>query len=78
MPSLRRTRKPKAKAPASKSKSQGKPRAKAQPRKSAPKVHPSVKAAQELGLDVSPAERHFLENSQNVPTEGNPLQGRTF
>jgi hypothetical protein len=27
---------------------------------------------------VSPAERNFLETSQNVPAEGNPLQGRTF
>lgn len=43
-----------------------------------PKTHPSVKAAQEIGLDVSPAERAFLESSQNVPSEGNPLQGRTF
>jgi hypothetical protein len=62
----------------SKVKAEAKPRAKSSPRKSQPKVHPSVKAAQELGLDVSPAERAFLETSQNVPSEGNPLQGRTF
>jgi hypothetical protein len=66
------------KLPRKRNKAQAKPKATATPRKSTPKVHPSVKAAQELGLDVSPAERHFLENSQNVPTEGNPLQGRTF
>jgi hypothetical protein len=59
-------------------KAQTKPKAKSAPRKTQPKVHPSVKAAQELGLDVSPAERAFLETSQNVPSEGNPLQGRTF
>jgi hypothetical protein len=59
-------------------KAQAKPKAKSAPRKTQPKVHPSVKAAQELGLDVSPAERAFLETSQNVPSEGNPLQGRTF
>jgi hypothetical protein len=59
-------------------KRQAKPKAKAAPRKATPKVHPSVKAATELGLDVSPAERNFLETSQNVPAEGNPLQGRTF
>jgi hypothetical protein len=60
------------------SRSQSKPKAKSAPRKASPKTHPSVKAAQDLGLDVSPAERAFLENSQNVPAEGNPLQGRTF
>lgn len=59
-------------------KRQTKPKAKSAPRKAQPKVHPSVKAAQEIGLDVSPAERTFLETSQNVPAEGNPLQGRTF
>jgi hypothetical protein len=66
------------KLPRKRSKAQAKPKATTAPRKTAPKVHPSVKAATELGLDVSPAERHFLETSQNVPTEGNPLQGRTF
>jgi hypothetical protein len=60
-------------------KRQSKPKAKTAPkRQSSPRVHPSVKAAKEIGLEPSPAELHFLENSQNVPTEGNPLQGRTF
>lgn len=69
------------KLPRKRSKSQAnqaKPKARSAPKRTAPKVHPSVKAAQEIGLDLSPAERHFLENSQNVPAEGNPLQGRPF
>jgi hypothetical protein len=62
-----------------KTKAQAKPKASSKPRsKPSPRVHPSVKAAKELGLVLSPAEQHFLENSANVPTEGNPLQGRTF
>ena len=51
---------------------------KAPARKPGPRVHPSVKLAQGIGLDPSPAEVRFLESSQNVPAEGNPLQGRTF
>lgn len=51
---------------------------KAPARKSSPRVHENVKLAQGIGLELSPAELHFLENTQNVTAEGNPLQGRPF